>query len=123
MDVNNISTYLQLSEKYRSNQKAIFRKDISAHKKVIYWANEEIDMHVDEEDVIHWWGVSSNVNKLKGRKNQVILSNYDITYLDLGYGGGAGTGYGHWISWRDMYKFNPVVESVNVIGGETCMWA
>lgn len=74
-------------------------------------------MHVDDDDIIHWWGVSSNVNKLAGRKNEVILSNYDLTYLDLGFGGGAGTGYGHFLSWRDMYNFNPVVNNVNVIGG------
>lgn len=80
-------------------------------------------MHVDDDDVIHWWGKAENVNKLSGRKNEVILSNYDLTYLDLGFGGGAGTGYGHFLSWRDMYKFNPVVSNVNVIGGEACMWA
>lgn len=51
------------------------------------------------------------------------MSNYDITYLDLGFGGRRGSGYGTWISWRDLYKFNPKVTNVNVIGAETCMWA
>lgn len=69
MNANNISTYFKLSEKYRSNQKEIFKKNISTHKKFIYWANEDIDMHVDDDDIIHWWGVSANVNKLAGRKN------------------------------------------------------
>jgi hypothetical protein len=39
---------------------------------------------------------------MAGRKNQVILSNYDLTYLDLGFGGRRDTGYGTLISWRDM---------------------
>ncbi len=98
-------------------------RNISAFKKAIYWANEDIDMPVEADDVIHWWGVSKNVNKLAGRKNQVILSNYDLTYLDVGFGGRRGTGYGTFISWRDVYKFDPRVKDVNVIGGETCMWA
>lgn len=80
-------------------------------------------MPVDSDDVIHWWGVSKNVDKLAGRKNEVILSNYDLTYLDLGFGGVYGTGYGTWLSWRDMYKFDPNVKNVNVIGGEACMWS
>ena len=80
-------------------------------------------MPLEAYDVIHWWGVSKNVDRLSGRKNEVILSNYDITYLDLGYGGRRGAGYGSWISWRDLYKFNPKVNNVNVIGGETCMWS
>ncbi len=46
-----------------------------------------------------------------------------MTYLDLGFGGRRGSGYGHWISWRDLYAFDPQVKNVNVIGGEVCMWS
>lgn len=116
MDKNNITTYLQLSNYYRKRQKTMWR-NISAFKKAIYWANEDIDMPVEADDIIHWWGGSKNVNKLAGRKNQVILSNYDLTYLDLGFGGRRGTGYGTFTSWRDVYKFDPRVKDVNVIGG------
>ncbi len=123
MDNNNISTYLQLSNYYRKRQKSIWRT-VSPFKKAIYWANEAIDMPVEADDVIHWWGVAKNVNKLAGRKNEVILSNYDVTYLDLGYGGRRGGGYGTHISWRDLYNnFDPKVKDVNVIGAETCMWS
>lgn len=60
---------------------------------------------------------------MKGRKNEVILSNYDLTYLDIGFGNRYGDHYSVYQNWRTMYKFNPRIETVNVIGGETCMWS
>lgn len=122
MDQHNITTYQQLAIYYRKRQKGLWRA-ISPFKKVIYWANEEIDLPLDADDIIQWWGISRNVDRMAGRKNQVILSNYDLTYLDVGFGGRRGTGYGTFISWRDIYKFEPRIKDVNVIGGETCMWA
>lgn len=68
MKVNNISDFKSLSIYFRQKQKKLWRT-ISPNKKVIYWANEDIDLPVENDDVIHWWGVSANVNKLAGRKN------------------------------------------------------
>lgn len=98
-------------------------RGISSKKKVIYWANEDIDLPMEDEDVIEWWGVSSNVARMEGRKNEVILSNYDITYLDIGFGNFYGNVYGVYEDWRKMYSYEPRVPSVNVIGGESCMWS
>ena len=58
-----------------------------------------------------------------GRKNEVILSNYDLTYLDKGFGEKEGD-VGDFIyqNWRMMYAFEPRIDTVNVIGGEVCMW-
>ena len=78
---------------------------------------------MDSNDVIHWWGLTSDLNIIANRTNEVILSNYDLTYLDWGYGGRRGVGYQTHVSWRDLYKFNPIANNVNVIGGETCMWS
>jgi hexosaminidase len=89
---------------------------------VIYWANEGIDLPVENDDVIHWWGVSANVNKLAGRKNEVILSTYDLTYLDIGFGNIYGRTYSNYEDWRKAYTFEPRVTNVNVIGGASCMW-
>ena len=72
---------------------------------MIYWANEEIDLPLQEDDVIQWWGVSSHVKKMVGRKNEVILSNYDLTYLDTGFGDVKGKKYGEYLNWRKMYRF------------------
>lgn len=61
----NITDYKALEVYYRQQQKKIWR-EISKSKKAIYWANEEIDLPLDNDDVIHWWGVSKNVDHLKG---------------------------------------------------------
>lgn len=104
MGNNNITDYKSLSIYFRQVQKQVWRK-ISANKKVIYWANEAIDLPVYNDDVIQWWGVSTNVAKMEGRKNEVILSNYDLTYLDIGFGNFYGNNYGVYQSWRKMYNF------------------
>jgi len=121
MKKNNISDAKALSIYFRQKQKKLWRT-ISPKKKVIYWANEDIDLPMEDEDIIQWWGVSSNVNKMSGRKNPVILSNYDLTYLDIGFGNYYGVDYSTYQHWRKMYTFNPRVANVNIIGGESCMW-
>ena len=50
------------------------------------------------------------------------MSNYDQTYLDLGFGNRNGIKYGTKTTWRDIYKFSPRYPGIKVIGGETCMW-
>jgi hexosaminidase len=104
MKANNIADYHALSVYFRERQKKLWRT-ISPKKKVIYWANEDIDIPMENEDVIQWWGVSANVNRMAGRKNEVILSNYDLTYLDIGFGNFYGNTYGVYQDWRKMYKF------------------
>ena len=122
MDEKGIKSYKELEIFYREKQKSIWR-EITTTKKAIYWANEEIDLPVQSDDVIQWWGVSKNVDALKGRKNEIILSNYDLLYLDVGVGNRYGSDYGTYITWRKMYSFSPHVDTVNVIGAETCMWS
>ena len=68
-------------------------RNITTDKQVIYWANEEIDLPAEDEDTIQWWGFSDTVDVLKGRKNPIILSNYDQTYLDVGFGDPFGDPY------------------------------
>ncbi len=66
MKDNNIKDAYALSVKFREQQKSLWRSKISKSKKVIYWSNEDIDLPVQDEDVIQWWGVSANVDQLKG---------------------------------------------------------
>ena len=122
MNEHDILTYKQLQIYYRERQKRNWRK-ITSTKKAIYWANEQIDLPVESDDVIQWWGITKNVDALKGRKNQIILSNTDLLYLDHGFGNRYGHDFGSYTQWREMYGFNPHIDSVNVIGGETCMWS
>ena len=122
MKANNIPDYKGLSVDYRKRQKKLWRESISPKKKVIYWANEEIDLPMEDEDVIQWWGTSENQGALSGRKNQVILSNYNEVYLDVGFNNFYGVNYGVYQTWRKMYGYNPKIPNANVIGGETCMW-
>ena len=122
MVANNIPDYEGLTVDYRLKQKQQFRDKISATKKVIYWANEDIDLPVMDEDVIHWWGDQANQDRLSGRKSEVILSNYDLVYLDTGFNNMYGVNYGVYKNWRVMYGFNPIIPNTNVIGGTTCMW-
>ena len=117
MKENNISDYKGLSVDYRKRQKKLFRSSISPKKTVIYWANEEIDLPMDDEDAIQWWGTSANQDKLSGRKNPVILSNYNEVYLDVGFNNFYGVNYGVYQTWRKMYEYNPKIPNANVMGG------
>lgn len=119
---NNIPTYNDLSIWYRRKQKSLWRT-LSTTKKVIYWANEAIDLPLEADDVVQWWGLTANLKKLENRPNEVILSNYDLTYLDVGFGNRNGNPYRSYIKWRDIYNFNPTYPGVNIIGGQTCMWS
>lgn len=58
-----------------------------------------------------------DVHKLSGKPNEVILSTYDIAYIDKGFGNRNGVSYGNYIKWRDIYHFNPRVQGVKIIGG------
>lgn len=121
MKQNNITTYDQLAIYFRKHQKAEWRK-ISPKKKVIYWANVDVDLPVDEDDVIQWWGESFTLSKLAGRKNPIILSTYDQTYLDIGYGDLDCESSRPFQNWKTAYSFDPKVPNVNIIGGTACMW-
>ena len=72
--------------------------------------------------MIQWWGVTDRVANLFGRPNEVILSYYDLTYVDVGFGGLEGYDYLEYEHCRLAYSFNPNVPRVNVIEGASCMW-
>ena len=105
---------------YRRKQKSIFR-NISNSKRAIYWTNEVIDVPLEQDEVVQLWGVRKNLDRLKNRTNEVILSSYDIGYLDVGFGKRAN--YASYINWHNIYAFTPHLEGVRVIGREACTWA
>lgn len=73
---------------------------------MIYWINSA--KTVDPEDIIHWWGSSNDLLSISEFTGKIILSPSDNAYLDLGFGGPWGTGFGSMITWRQIYeKFMP----------------
>lgn len=80
MKDNNIKDAYELSVKFREQQKAMWRENISKTKKVIYWSNQDIDLPVQDEDVIQWWGVSANVDRLKGTKEYIQVGKTKSSY-------------------------------------------
>jgi hexosaminidase len=114
---HNITDFEGLSLYYRERQKQLWRK--KTNKKVIYWANEDIDLPMEDEDTVEWWGVFANVGQIVGRKNPVILANKDEVYLDFGFNNMYGVLNGNYADWRKAYGFKPRMENVNVIGGES----
>lgn len=126
MKENNISDYVELQIFYRKKQKKLYKEKVSTNRKIIYWANEQINLPMDNQDIIQWWGQEKSLSELVGRSNSIILSTYDQTYLDVGFGDKDGTDYRTYISWREVYKFNPRdsrLSNMNVLGGEVCMWS
>lgn len=124
MTKNNISTYTALQEYFRKRQKQIWKT--FSNKTLTYWANEEIDIHTDTDDIIQWWGSSANVHQLGNRTNKVVLSNYNLTYLDIGYGSRYGGDYGTTIeTWKTMYDLNPVISNIKatILGAEALLWS
>lgn len=85
-----------------------------------------MDIHTDKDDIIQWWGGSENVKVLSNRTNKIVLSNYNLAYLDIGYGNRYGGDYGTTIeTWKMMYDLNPVIESIknNILGAEALLWS
>ena len=80
-------------------QKKIWKEKIGSKKSIMYWTNEAVNLPVEEDDIIHWWGQHSNINVLKDMKNKIVISSENLTYLNLGFGK-PGTKV---IAWRDIY--------------------
>jgi len=72
-------------------------KTINSTKTRIYWVNS--DKFVDPDDVVHWWG-SDDLSPIKSFTGRIILSPSDDAYLDVGFGGPWGTGFGEMVTWR-----------------------
>ncbi len=75
--------------------------------------------------MVHWWGTTDELEAIKDKKNKIILSNYDLLYLDIGFGGLVGDKYGDFITWKDIYlKFNLKPQNIEgkIIGAESCLW-
>ncbi|CAD8158974.1 unnamed protein product [Paramecium octaurelia] len=125
MTQNGISNYFDLQAYYRKKQKDIWKNQIKSQKKIIYWYNKKDQLPADQDDIIQWWGLSSQLNEVKGRSNQFILSDYHPLYLDTGVGNAFGDRYDKYQGWKDVYKWNPSIPhnfQGTILGGESLLW-
>ena len=65
-------------------------------------------MPLEQDEVVERWGLSKNLNRLKNRNKEVILSSYDIGYLDVGFGNRNGANYASYIKWRNIYALRRI---------------
>ena len=87
------------------------KNTIGTKQNVAYWANKDISLPVEEDDIIHWWGLTSELEVIKDKPNRIILSNYDVLYLDTGSGNAFSNHYSDYHTWKDIYNgFEPRVD-------------
>ncbi|CAD8046214.1 unnamed protein product [Paramecium primaurelia] len=125
MDQHGIANYFDLQVYYRKRQKDIWINQIKSQKKIIYWYNKKDQLPADQDDIIQWWGLSSQLNEVKNRPNSFILSDFHPLYLDIGVGNAFGDRYDKYQAWKDVYKWNPKIPhnfQGNILGGETLLW-
>jgi len=126
MAKENISTYKDLQIYYRNKSKKIFRETLKSNKSIIYWANQDLNLPVQEDDIIQWWGNHSLLDAIKDMKNQVILSSWNLLYLDVGVGTTFGSHYWKTATWKQIYEFNPKLPDGfkgTSIGAEAPLWS
>lgn len=121
MQKNNISDAVKLQNYYKERQKKLLPKG----KKAVYWVyNENFDFADDE--IIQFWGISTDLASIQNKTNKLILSPYDVLYLDVGFGNLFGGDYGKMKTWKQIYlNFKPKsynLDSSRILGGEVCLW-
>ncbi len=58
---------------------------------------------MDDDDIIHWWGRTSELQVIADKPNKIILSNYDLLYLDTGFNNAFGNPYSTFHTWKEIY--------------------
>ncbi|CAD8134243.1 unnamed protein product [Paramecium octaurelia] len=125
MNEHGIATYFDLQVYYRQRQKDIWKNVVKSSKRVAYWYNKQDQLPAEDDDIIHWWGLTSQLVDVKNRKNDFILSDYHPLYLDVGVGNAFGNSYDAYQTWKDVYKWSPVPPEGfqgNILGGEAPLW-
>ena len=69
--------------------------------------------------------MTSELEDLKYRTNDFILSDYHPLYLDLGMGNAYGDDYESYQTWKDFYKWSPTLPEGfkgRILGAEAPLW-
>lgn len=56
---------------------------------------------MQEDDIIHYWG--SSINAIASKENKIILSFYNLLYLDTGMNNAFGDQYSTFHTWKNIY--------------------
>ena len=67
---------------------------------VAYWYNAVDKLPAEDDDIIQWWGLTSELNQVASFKNRFILSDYNTLYLDTGVGNAFGNSYQTYHTWK-----------------------
>ena len=122
MNEHNISTGLGLQNYYKNREKTLLNKEKSA----IFWVKDS-NFDYEANDVMQYWGASTQYDLIKNYSNPVILSPYDYLYIDVGYGNAFGdSSWAPFITWKTIYHFNPFpaeIEKSRILGAEVTLWA
>jgi len=80
------------------------------NKTNVFWTNSDISYRVNDKDIIQYWGNSTDFNRILDlHNNHFINSNYHKYYMDCGLGNlwGGKSWCGLFITWADIYKYEP----------------
>jgi len=136
------SDYLKLWGYFQDRNLNNYRyaTDNDPDRKPILWTStlteeDVIDEYLSPDDyIIQVWttgrGSSSHIPHLLEKGYDVIISNYDVLYLDCGFGNWVGSGNnwcGPYKPWHTIYEndFRGMAgnRTSQVLGGEVCSWS
>lgn len=79
-----IPNYTELQSYFRKMEAQYIR----ANRTKLFWYSSSDNIYLAKGDVVQYWGAYASASKsLSAISNQVILSPYDVLYLDCGTGG------------------------------------
>lgn len=122
MSEHNISNGSQLQNYYKNREKSL----LDPKKSAILWI-KDAEFDYQENDILQYWGLSTEYSILQKYNNSVILSPNDFLYIDVGYGNSFGSeSWASFTTWKHIYNFNPSpseIENSRILGAEVTLWA
>ena len=78
MVANNISSGIELQNYYKNREKTLLDSSLST----IFWV-KDANFDYEENDILQYWGASTQYSLIQNYSNPVILSPYDYLYIDF----------------------------------------
>ena len=111
MVANNITSYLELENLYRKNQRKLIK-----NRTAIYWF-QNFANPINSDDIGQYWGqFTGKETFLKNATFKMIVSPYNLIYLNSNNAD----------IFKNLYNFDPtnhgILNKTQVIGAEACLW-